>query len=309
MMCIIQQVTKFPVPTNLNGKVVQTNGMLVTSDGMLVLKQWNFNLEDAFYMKAGLSPDSRRLLTAAIVICTSLCVLPGWFFYKKRLSIASLIVRFTLGLLLGAVLVVVLITVSVKQMTGPFNYFDFITSNTILMNGGGGGELKLIDPITFATVAEVKLPERCSYARMSMTPIFSPQGDLEEDAIVLLGDEHVFQLRWRSVENSLKLASIKKKNIFFSAIYLLTSTFICTSRCRTGLTVIAAVVTDPFRAQDPQYSITQFISLTILLPGSCSVARSVYFHYLWSFLRYNHPPPPPHRRRSPLSTHSFLEFP
>ncbi len=62
--------------------------------------------------------------------------------------------------------------------------------------------MKLVDPVTLKVVAEAWFPERSSYPRMSMSRVKGPEGQ-DEDAIILLGDEHVFQFRWRPQTHTL----------------------------------------------------------------------------------------------------------
>jgi hypothetical protein len=73
----------------------------------------------------------------------------------------------------------------------PFNLAIFWTSDIIFKNHGGGGELKLIDPLTLEVRADLWLEERCSYARMALARL-----DNGEDAFALLGDEFIHQVRW-----------------------------------------------------------------------------------------------------------------
>ena len=110
-------------------------------------------------------------MTQAVSISLSITV--GYFSKKKGTSfgVVSIVFYTLVGLGLGFVLSVAAVTATVRKMSGPFNPYIFITSNTYLNdNGGGGGELKLIDPLSLEVVAEVKVSGRGllsqrSYAR------------------------------------------------------------------------------------------------------------------------------------------------
>eukprot|EP01034_Spumella_vulgaris_P033281 gene33281-41068_t len=51
------------------------------------------------------------------------------------------------------------------------------------------------------------LKDRCSFARMSMVAVENEKGEAE-DAIVLLGDENVYQFRWNTISQELFKVSV-----------------------------------------------------------------------------------------------------
>lgn len=62
-----------------------------------------------------------------------------------------------------------------------------------------------MDPLTMEVVASISLEERGSYARMAMTHVLN--GVQPEDAIVMVGDENVYQMRWRPSSKSLYMVT------------------------------------------------------------------------------------------------------
>lgn len=190
----LSNFTKSSIPSSLNGNAIQTNGMLVTTDGYLVIKQWNFNLDDAFYLKAGLSSSSIKIIIAAFIVIISMTI--GIRIQKASMR-SIILIRLPLGIFFSIIITAFIITLSVRKMVGQFDIFKFMSSNIILMNGGGGGELKLVDPISLKVIQEIKIAERCSFGRMAMTPLFDKMGNHYEDSIILLGDENIYQYRWR----------------------------------------------------------------------------------------------------------------
>eukprot|EP01034_Spumella_vulgaris_P036149 gene36149-44585_t len=87
------------------------------------------------------------------------------------------------------------------NLLGAFDVWRYASANT-LFYGAGGSELKIIDPVTFEIKADMFLTERCSFARMSMVAVENEKGEAE-DAIVLLGDENIYQFRWNTVSQEL----------------------------------------------------------------------------------------------------------
>lgn len=269
--------TSISIPTSMNGKLTSTNGLSVTSDGYLVVKQWSFLFEDALSLNVAVNPTTRKLVFAlyiiAFIISLSMTLLklrcPK---HMPRELFMSLLINLTISVVLVSVLIMVLVCLVLNQRFGgyalfnDFNPLKFLFTNLLpgdvlvsSSNGvGGGGQLKIIHPITLDIVADMELPERCSYARMALHPIYgrsetktrilmednsneSPnvgkncqnthegqcleveegvkvsveeeEGQIEEDAIVLLGDEHVYQIRWHLGNQSLRLVRRKMEII------------------------------------------------------------------------------------------------
>lgn len=188
--------TKRELPTSLNGKLVQTNGVIVTSDGLLAIKQWALIPEDMFmYIYVFLRVPI--LLFFALIIASGVV---GVMKLSKRLHLPSpLFWGLTLGLIVG-VFCLLLVFMGLFCALGfyPFDPVRFVTTNTWTNSRGGGGELKLVDPLTLDVTAEIFLEERCSFARMAMSTL--PNG---EDGFVVLGDEYVHQYRWNARTKSL----------------------------------------------------------------------------------------------------------
>lgn len=177
--------TQRVLPTALNGNAVQTNGMLVTQDGYLVIKQWSWTSRELLFSAA--HPDGQKMWFAAVAVSCALVHLllrPGG-------ALQSLLI----GAVVGSVLWVAFFTSVPMRQTGAFNPLRFLADG-LLSSNGGGGELKIVDPITLQVVASMDLPERCSFARMALSKVTNSDGD-SEDAIVLLGDCNVHQVRWR----------------------------------------------------------------------------------------------------------------
>ena len=208
----LSNVTVHNLPTTQNGKMTLTNGMLVTQDGYLVIKQWSFNSMDLLLMYCKSSTLKRVLATCLILglaIAFQLLIIPAlrqsqpinnWIFWPFRLVYLVLLA----GLLSGTAYLTFNLIV-LQSRTGAYNPLRFLLDGVLSPNQGGG-ELKLVHPLTLAVVAEAQLPERCSFARMALTSIVTEGQD--EDAIVLLGDESVHQFRWRI--NSQELFWVQK---------------------------------------------------------------------------------------------------
>lgn len=177
--------TVVSVPTTLNNKFVLTNGMLVTQDGYLVIKQWSFNISDLGMFCIG-KQIMFRVLSAVCLVCLTI----AYFITRKPYTIGKVISKIITALIIaGIVWLSILIMMFMKLMGGSFSVPRFLADGLISRNSGGG-ELKIVDPITLQVVASSALPERCSFARMALSKV----GD--EDAIVLLGDEFIHQYRW-----------------------------------------------------------------------------------------------------------------
>lgn len=188
--------TRRVLPTRLNGRLVQTNGVIVTSDGLLAIKQWALIPEDMFlYIYSFLSPP--LVVVLAILMLTGVAIM---YSLTKKLKIPfPMYFGLTFGLLLGAFFVV-LVFMGLMCLLGfyPYDPVRFLSTNTFRNDRGGGGELKLIDPLSLEVRAEIFLEERCSFARMAMSAL--PNG---EDGFVLLGDEFVHQYRWNAATGAL----------------------------------------------------------------------------------------------------------
>jgi hypothetical protein len=198
--------TKVRLPTELNGKFTMTNGMLVTSDGYLLVKQWSGKLSDLNFITAS-KKQLEKLYNAVMVVIIAITFMVMRRNRNKRaikktgkgLSTSKTIGLFFISACIGYVLTFTIciggiLGLAIKAQ-GYFNPIRFLT-DTWFSPSSGGGELKLIDPITLTVKAGTTLPERCSFARMALSTIVNPEGVLE-DAMVLLGDENVHQFRWR----------------------------------------------------------------------------------------------------------------
>jgi hypothetical protein len=189
----LYNATVLDLPTKLNGNAVQTNGMVVSSDGYLVIKQWSFILEDAalymFVMPAVAGGVVAFMLIARLVVV--FCI------PRKQKNVYSI----TAGLLAGGVVglgaAVALFILVQWKLFGTYDPVTFVGSNLFFKNAGGGGELKLIDPISLAVVADLPLVERASFGRMALSGLENADN---EDAIVLIGDEFIRQYRWNPVQ-------------------------------------------------------------------------------------------------------------
>jgi hypothetical protein len=97
---------------------------------------------------------------------------------------------------------------SMMKQIGYFAIWRFILEG-LMSPHFGGGEIKIIDPITLQVIASGTLPERVSWSRVGVIAVSNnnhhivaadddeeEEEEEEEDAIILMGDEHVFQLRW-----------------------------------------------------------------------------------------------------------------
>jgi hypothetical protein len=180
--------TSLRLPSDLNSHgVIQTNGMVVTHDGYIAIKQWPYILEDMALLVYRFTIIS-QLAVAFLVLTFTIAIftLP-----KKKFTLPQIIQRLLLSLLICSLTCILIVCAVIYKLSGPYDVFKFVFSGWLLKNGSGGGELKLIDPLTLEIKAEIKLHERCSYARMSMTTF--PSG---EDVFVLLGDEWTHQYRW-----------------------------------------------------------------------------------------------------------------
>eukprot|EP01040_Poterioochromonas_malhamensis_P012541 gene12541-13727_t len=202
----LSNVTWVRLPTELNGHLTMTNGMIVTHDGYLLIKQWSLQLKDLALYTGG----KRALIYAQYgIVAITILVLAYFFnrrFFKKSNAIIkagvngglSVVIGYYLGNTIALAGMLTLFTV----LVGPFNWVRFVTDSWASPNFGGG-ELKLVDPLTLEVKVQSQLPERCAFARMALSTIKNPEDGVIEDAIVLLGDENVHQFRWRPSVNTL----------------------------------------------------------------------------------------------------------
>jgi hypothetical protein len=181
--------TSLRLPSDLNSHgVIQTNGMVVTHDGYLAIKQWPYIIEDMAILIFRFKIISQLAVAFLILTFTiAIATIP-----KKKFKIQKVLQRLMLSLIVCGLVCVMIACGVIYKLSGPFDVFKFVFSGWAWQNGSGGGELKLIDPLTLEIKAEIKLHERCSYARMAMTT-FPETG---EDVFVLLGDEWSHQYRW-----------------------------------------------------------------------------------------------------------------
>lgn len=192
------------IPHSLNHGLVLTNGMVVTQDGYLVVKQFSFNVADLPFIILSKTKTIKILVAIAFCVCP-LC----WFIMfsgrKDKPSMAQKLGRISISVLIGGLvslcLWVIVLMYGMKQQIGYFSPVRFILDG-LFSNNFGGGEVKIIDPDTLQVVASASLPERVSWSRVGVTKCDGPHGE-SEDAIILMGDEHVFQLRWRPAEKKL----------------------------------------------------------------------------------------------------------
>ena len=196
----------------LNGHLIQTNGMLVTQDGYLVIKQWSLILEDLqFFLST--KPQLMKLIMSLLLVSTTgvlMCRNKSFNPLPKENMFLNILVAILFGAILTSMGFMLIVFCTFKFILGSFSPYAFV-ANSLLSRGGGGGELKIIDPLTLTVVAEAMFPERSSFARMSMSALVTPNGE-HEDAIVLLGDENLSQFRWRPSEKKLFfLPSYRKK--------------------------------------------------------------------------------------------------
>jgi hypothetical protein len=193
----LDNFTKVTLPTDLNGRLVQTNGMVITHDGFLVIKQWAMFSEDLAMLTVKF-PVIIKAVAAIYVVFVTIAILTS---DRKSLSATGVVLRVFRSLLYCTLLLLSLTTLTFyKLANGPYDPWRLFTTNTFLSSEGigGGGELKLINPITLQTHASLKLTERCSFARMALSTL--PNG---EDAMVLLGDEFSHQYRWNAATSTL----------------------------------------------------------------------------------------------------------
>lgn len=191
----LENVTSMTIPTELNLGLVQTNGMLVTTDGYLVTKQWSMNIEDLLYLRAASKPSTLNQLLK-LVIALSIVLATIDYFRAKTFTTGRLVKIIITAALLGLTILVVPVSIALQKRLGDFRVADYLTNNVLWLNGGGGGEIKIIDPLTFEVIQDFKLAERCSYPRLAMTKVKNELSGETEDAIVVVGDENVYQLRW-----------------------------------------------------------------------------------------------------------------
>lgn len=180
------------IPTTLNGNVVQTNGMVVSSDGMLVIKQWSMLMDDLVFYFAAMD-FIPKILVVFIVVGIS-----AMLFQMKKITVVEVLARSIIGSTLAVSLFYGIFMLVILGVSGPFNPWKFVTTNLVFRNYGGGGQLKMIDPISLGVVADLTLPERCSYGRVALSSL-----ENGEDAIVMIGDEFIRQIRWNPATSQL----------------------------------------------------------------------------------------------------------
>lgn len=194
------------IPSSLNHGLVLTNGMVVTQDGLLVVKQFSFNVADLPFIVLSKTKTIKILVAIASVLCCLRFVMLGSGRSKSKASV-PLVARLVRSLLSGGCLSLlvwlVILMYGMKQQIGYFSPVRFLLDGLFSSNFGGG-EVKIIDPDTLTVVASAHLPERVSWSRVGVTKV--EEGvvpGVSEDAIILMGDEHVFQLRWRPADKKL----------------------------------------------------------------------------------------------------------
>lgn len=196
--------TVVTLPSRLNEGIIQTNGMIVTQDGLIVVKQWSTMLDDVLFYSAALLPIIPMIIS---IFLASLLISSKFFnqLSKSKTSIL-LIVKVSFGLLIGSIISLTVIKFMMMSATKQsFDMKRFILDSRLFSADSGGGEIKFIDPLSLSVVAEAVLPERCSIARMSLVAVNNSITGESEDALILLGDELVYQFRWRPSTKSLHL--------------------------------------------------------------------------------------------------------
>lgn len=178
------------LPSSLNGNIIQTNGMLVTQDGYIVVKQWDLIFEDILLAIAA-KPYVAKIFFALFVVFGTISFglksrSNGKLDEGKQSSFLRILVSSALiGAVLGFIGWFAVVVSSFTSIVGSFNPARYFSSN-LLFYGAGGGELKIIDPVSFEVVADMHFTERCSFARMALVNLTNSQGQAE-DAIGLLG--------------------------------------------------------------------------------------------------------------------------
>jgi hypothetical protein len=226
-----------PRTGKLNKNAVQTNGMVVSSDGYLVIKQWSFILEDVgLYLYA--LPVILKLLVACVV---GTAVLVVFVIPSKSRSPLAVTVGLVVGSAYGLGIFIALFITFIQYNFGTFDSVEFVITNLLEKNAGGGGQLKFVDPISLEVVADLTLVERCSFGRMALAATHNAQ---QEDALVLIGDEFIRQYRWnplKKVPHMLMLRSCYTKHqcslrgvhyVSSPAILFCFSPFVCRSSTR-----------------------------------------------------------------------------
>lgn len=212
------------LPTTLNSGMVQTNGLLVSQDGLLVIKQWSWTIEEFLMVSLAEPLIPRAMITIFVITFTVICcclfspsqrsmhshtTLGEEITKEKTMRWISYLRQVCLSMFFAALISILLVNAfvfagQVRAVQKPWstqNPLRYVLDGVLSPNRGGG-ELKLVDPWTLNVVAEIALPERCSFARMALSPVIVPStvpGSNEsesEDVIVLLGEESVHQIRW-----------------------------------------------------------------------------------------------------------------
>jgi hypothetical protein len=189
-------VSKISLPHSLNHQLVATNGMLVTQDGLLVIKQFSLNIWHIYFMLEGKRDLFNRIYYTLMAVAVLIAFIP-----TKKQTLSRLIASVGRSVVVGHVVFYAFPLLVLYLICGTYNPIRFLADG-LLSSNHGGGELKLLHPITLEVVAAAQLPERCSYGRMAMQAVTSPDGQ-HEDAIILLGDENIYQFRWRPASQEL----------------------------------------------------------------------------------------------------------
>ena len=200
----LSAATIVKLPSSLNHNLVLTNGMLVTQDGLLVVKQFSFNLGDLPFIVLG------KTLVLKVLAALMLALIPTVHYLAKP-SDQNLLRSVLLGGSIAIVLWLCIVMGGMARQIGYYNPLRFLIDGYFSATFGGG-ELKLVDPDTLEVVAAAHLPERVSWSRKSLTRVVNSDGQ-DEDAIFLMGDEHVFQYRWRPSDKKLYWVRITHKLI------------------------------------------------------------------------------------------------
>lgn len=270
----LNNVTVKELPTELNNKVIMTNGMLVTQDGYLVIKQWPFQVTDIFFVMYGVSYVFKILIACFVIsfgVVYQFVIQPALKITDPTKRINNSIYIFFLilkALILLAIFTVVsfftVYCIGLARKTGAYNPFRFF-ADSLLSPVEGGGELKLIDPITLEIIAAATLPERCSMARMALSSVQNKDGQ-EEDAILLLGDENIHQYRWRIQSKELFWVS-SCNNVLFDVITYYIIYLSCLTRFHLGQEIIVRKEMVLFLVLDHLSTMVWSISPTILSPS------------------------------------------
>ena len=200
------------LPQTLNGAMLQANCMVTTTGGLLVVKQWSMVFEDLglhfFFV-----PVIKKLIVAMFIlgagIASRVMRPPSTTHIKDKAKRAAarrgwltFLAQATYGGCGGLLVLVCLLLGGLRYILGPYDMAEFLFTNTPLghKHNGGGVEVKILHPDTLEVMGSLFHSERASFGRMSLSK--APDHD-EEDALVLIGDEHIRQFRWVPSEKRL----------------------------------------------------------------------------------------------------------